>query len=136
MGRPLLFDLCRKTACVVALALLPAACMAQQPASSGVFVLHKFAHAIGRETYSISEHGDAYMVESHFLFTDRGKPVPLDTTFIARAADMKPRSYSAEGYASRGSEMDDAVKVVEFLDPYTHQSLGHWYKGVGLSFDR
>lgn len=32
--------------------------------------------------------------------------------------------------------MDDTVKIVEFLDPHTHQPFGHWYKGLELTFDR
>jgi hypothetical protein len=31
---------------------------AQQPSTSGTFVLHKFAKAIGKETYSIKQHED------------------------------------------------------------------------------
>jgi hypothetical protein len=45
---------------------------AQQPDSSGAFVLHKFARAIGKETYSIDAEGDQYTLTSHFTFTDRG----------------------------------------------------------------
>ena len=86
-------------------------CAAQQPAVSGTFVLHKFAKEIGRETYTIETSGEEYAVTSHFLFTDRGTPVPLDATFIARAVDMKPRAYSAKGNASRQAAMDDVVTV-------------------------
>lgn len=32
--------------------------------------------------------------------------------------------------------MDDTVKTIEFLDPHTHQPIGHWYKGLELKFDR
>jgi hypothetical protein len=64
----------------------------QQPATSTTFVLHKFAKAIGKETYFIETKGDGYTLTSHFLFTDRGSPVPLETTFVAQTADMSPRS--------------------------------------------
>ena len=84
---------------------------AQQPAASGTFQLHKFAKAIGKETYSIETKGDGYTLTSHFLFTDRGSPVPLETTFVAQTADMSPRSYVAKGRASRQSEMDDVLTV-------------------------
>ncbi len=85
---------------------------AQQPAAtSGTFALHKFAKAIGKETYSIETKGDGYTLTSHFLFTDRGSAVPLETTFVAQASDMSPRSYAAKGRASRQSEMDDALTV-------------------------
>ena len=88
-----------------------AAAAAQEPAASGTFVLHKFAKAIGSETYSIETKGGGYTLISHFLFTDRGSPVPLETTFIASTADMSPRSYVAKGKASRESEMDDALTM-------------------------
>ena len=85
--------------------------VAQQTAASGTFVLHKFAKAIGSETYSIETKGDTYTLTSHFLFTDRGSKVPLQATFEARTADMVPVSYAAKGKASRLSEMDDRVAV-------------------------
>ena len=85
--------------------------IAQQPATSGTFVLHKFAKALGNETYSIETSGGNYTLTSHFKFTDRGTDVPLETAFVAEAATMKPVSYTAKGKASRQSDMDDAVTV-------------------------
>ena len=64
----------------------------QQPATSGTFILHKFAKAIGKETYSIDGSGDTYTLTSHFLFTDRGSKVPLETTFIAKSTSIAPIS--------------------------------------------
>jgi hypothetical protein len=55
-------------------------CIAAQQATSGTLVLHKFAKPIGTETYSIESKGDTYVLSSHFLFTDRGAEVPLETT--------------------------------------------------------
>ncbi len=83
----------------------------QQTAQSGTFVLHKFAKAIGSETYSIETKGDSYTLTSHFEFTDRGAKVPLESTFVAEAGTMKPVSYSAKGKSSRWSDMDDTVTV-------------------------
>jgi len=83
----------------------------EQTATSGTFVLHKFAKAIGSETYLIEAKDASYTLTSHFVFTDRGKEVPLDTTFVAEAGSMKPVSYSAKGKASRISDMDDEVTV-------------------------
>jgi len=88
-----------------------AAAGAQQRATSGTFVLHKMAAPIGTETYSIETQGAAYTLTSHFLFTDRGEAVPLETTFMASSADMSPHSYVAKGRASRASEMDDSVTI-------------------------
>ena len=84
---------------------------AQQPAPSGTFVLHKFAKAIGQETYSIATSGDTSTLTSHFLFKDRGTAVPLETVLVARAADGSPVSYTAKGQSSRLSAMDDTVTV-------------------------
>jgi hypothetical protein len=92
--------------------LISAGCvLAQAPATSGTFVLHKFAKAIGKETYSIETKGDTYVLTSHFLFTDRGSKVPLETTFVARAADGAPISYNAKGQSSRLSDMNDSLTV-------------------------
>jgi hypothetical protein len=93
------------------LAAFASVASAQRVTTSGAFTLYKFARAIGKETYSIQPRGDNYTLTSHFLFTDRGTPVPLETTFTARTADMSPLSYIAKGKASRSSEMDDAVKI-------------------------
>lgn len=85
--------------------------VAQQTATNGTFVLHKFAQPIGAETYSIEAKGSDYTLTSHFKFTDRGSEVPLETTFVANSATMRPISYSAKGKSSRISDMDDAVTV-------------------------
>ena len=74
---------------------------AQTPATSGTFVLHKFAKAIGEESYSIETKGEQYTLNSHFAFTDRGSAVPLETKFSARSADMSPLNYAAKGKSSR-----------------------------------
>jgi hypothetical protein len=108
-----LFDVYRRLSISITFALLSAVgvAAAQEPATSGTFVLHKFAKAIGKETYSIETKGDNYTLTSHFLFTDRGSAVPLETTFLAHTADMAPATYSAKGRSSRLSEMDDAIAV-------------------------
>jgi imidazolonepropionase-like amidohydrolase len=74
-------------------------------------VLHKFASAIGKETYSIVQNGVTYTLKSQFEFTDRGTKVPLETTFVARVSDMTPVSYVAKGKSARGSRMDDALAL-------------------------
>jgi Amidohydrolase family len=96
----------------IILALASTSCAAaQQTAKSGTFVLHKFARAIGSETYSIQAKDDTYTLTSHFLFTDRGTKVPLETTFVAGATGVTPISYTAKGHASRQSMMDDTLTV-------------------------
>jgi hypothetical protein len=101
----LIFSLAFTSACAVT-------AFAQQPATSGTFVLHKFAKVLGQETYSIETKGDTYTLTSHFLFTDRSSPVPLETTFVAATADMAPRSYAAKGKSSRLSEMNDSFTII------------------------
>jgi hypothetical protein len=96
----------------LAFAFLPASvALAQQPASSGTFVLHKFAQPIGKESYAIADSDQTYTLTSHFLFTDRSRPVPLETTFTATTADMTPVAYTAKGRSSRQSVMDDTLAV-------------------------
>ena len=105
-------DLYSRTGLAIILALASiSSAAAQQPATSGTFVLHKFAKAIGSETYSIETKGETYTLTSHFLFTDRGTKVPLETTLVAETAGMTPRSYAAKGQASRLSSMDDTLTV-------------------------
>jgi imidazolonepropionase-like amidohydrolase len=87
------------------------AARAQNSATSGTFVLHKFARANGQEHYSIAQAGDTYTLRSKFLFTDRGMKVPLETTFTAKTQGMTPVAYSAKGMSSRQSKMEDAVTV-------------------------
>jgi Amidohydrolase family len=83
---------------------------AQQSATSGTFILHKFAKEIGKETYTIEGGGDTTTLTSHFLFTDRGSKVPLETTFDERINWM-PIDYVAKGRSSRESAMDDSITV-------------------------
>ena len=44
---------------------------------SGTFIIHKFAQAIGREKYSISETANGYNFLVDFKYTDRGSLVKL-----------------------------------------------------------
>jgi hypothetical protein len=110
--RILVLDLHRRIGLAIVLAMASTnGVPAQQAATSGTFVLHKFAKAIGSESYAIETRGDSYVLSSHFLFTDRGRKVPLETTFIAEIRDMAPHSYSAKGKASRFFDMDDTLTV-------------------------
>ena len=113
---------------------------AQQPAESGTFVLHKFAQPIGKETYSIARSGDIYTLTSHFLFTDRSTPVPLESTFTAHTADMLPVRYAAKGKSSRLSQMDDTITFADTtlrLSVNEKQSsvspTGEWFVTDGYS---
>lgn len=108
-----MIDVHRRRCFLATLFLVSVACVfAQAPATSGTFVLHKFANAIGKEEYSIEAKGDIYTLASHFLFKDRGSPVPLETTFVAHMADGSPVTYAAKGRSAREAEMDDALTVI------------------------
>ncbi len=121
--------------------LLLAACLnAQQPETAGKFVLHKFAKAIGQETYTIQTSGDTITLTSHFLFKDRGAPVPLETVYVSRAADGSPVSYTAKGRSSRLSEMNDSITVngnslsiTRSGKPQTQTPSGAWFITDGYS---
>ena len=102
----------RRALALSAVNLLAISAAAQTaPSMNGLFVLHKFAKAIGKETYSIAKSGDHYTLTSNFLFTDRGSPVPLKTSFTATTADMLPNSYSAKGRVSRFAAIDETLTV-------------------------
>lgn len=95
-----------------ALALLPATwpAHAAQENEHGTFVLHKFARAIGKETYTLERKDGQLVLDSDFLFTDRGTPVPLKTQY--RATDeAHPLSLSTRGSSSRSSELNDDFAI-------------------------
>ena len=114
---------------------------AQQPATSGTFVLHKFAKAIGQETYVIEPIGDTYTLTSHFLFTDRrAHPIPLETTFTAATNNMAPKAYAAKGKSSRLSDMDNtiaangnALTITRTGKTDTQTPTGPWFIADGYS---
>jgi len=121
--------------------LLFAACLnAQQPDTTGKFVLHKFAKAIGQETYTIQTSGETATLTSHFLFKDRGEAVPLETVYVARSSDGAPTAYTAKGKSSRLAEMDDSITVtgnslsiVRNGKPQTQTPSGPWFVTDGYS---
>jgi imidazolonepropionase-like amidohydrolase len=85
-----------------------AAQVVPQP-EQGTFILHKFAKAIGKETYRVVYDDDETIMTSDFLFTDRGSPVPLHTTYIAKPS-LEPMSLSLDGRSSRISQLDDKLE--------------------------
>lgn len=77
---------------------------------SGKFRLHKFEQPIGEETYEVSRDGDSLVVKSHFTFTDRGSPVPLETTLRTKQ-NLTPESFEIKGRTARGSTIDTSVEI-------------------------
>ena len=74
----------------------------------GAFTLFKFAKAIGREHYTVTQTARDLKLRDDFLFTDRGTRVPLHTTFLADA-DLRPRQFVTEGDSSRTSRLHDTL---------------------------
>jgi len=80
------------------------------PSEQGKFRLHKFAQAIGEESYSLTRQPGALTLTSQFLFTDRGTPVPLKTALTA-GPDYRPRSFTIEGKTCRFCTIDWEIKI-------------------------
>jgi len=76
----------------------------------GKFRLHKFAQAIGEETYEIRKQSRLFEIESSFEFTDRGSQVPLTAT-LRYDSDFTPEQFEVEGKNSRFNRIDDFVSV-------------------------
>ncbi|MDG2537707.1 amidohydrolase family protein [Dyella jiangningensis] len=76
----------------------------------GTFVLHKFARAIGKETYTLDRKDGQLQLTSDFLFTDRGTPVPLKTDYRA-ANEAHPLSLTTRGKSSRSSDLNDDFAI-------------------------
>src|SRR5205807_1681782 len=81
-----------------------------QPIESGKFRLHKFEQAIGEESYSVTRDGDSLVINSNFLFTDRGSKVPLTATLRTRQ-DLTPETFDIKGSVSRFSTIDSSVAI-------------------------
>jgi imidazolonepropionase-like amidohydrolase len=83
---------------------------ANDAAEKGKFRLHKFAQAIGEESYSIEPSAGSITLSSRFLFTDRGTQVPLDAKFTA-AADYRPQSFTLRGQTCRFCPIDWDIRI-------------------------
>ncbi|SFS03620.1 Imidazolonepropionase [Dyella sp. OK004] len=94
------------------LLLAPLAIHAQEKVANeqGTFVLHKFAKAIGKETYAITDEKGLLTLRSDFKFNDRGTDVPLKTVYTATDA-LHPISLKTEGRSSRNSPMNDTFSL-------------------------
>ena len=100
----------RAVAVPFVVALLATSSPALAQSESGTFRLHKFAQAIGQETYTITRARGRLTLHTEFRFSDRGRDVPLTATLEA-AADYTPRLFRINGSTSRFSKIDDEVTV-------------------------
>jgi imidazolonepropionase-like amidohydrolase len=85
---------------------------ADDPAETGVFTLFKFEQAIGEERYDVRSVAGASTLTSSFSFTDRGTPVPLDTT-LQFDRDFVPVHFAIRGDVARISKIDAEVTLAE-----------------------
>ncbi|WP_207510949.1 amidohydrolase family protein [Longitalea luteola] len=89
-------------------------CVAQRftqvPSDSGVFILHKFQQAIGREVYHTTKANGSTKYDIDFKFVDRGSPVPLTASIRVNAAG-EPLSFFMKGKTSRFSQVHDSVSI-------------------------
>ncbi|MBS1800372.1 MAG: amidohydrolase family protein [Acidobacteria bacterium] len=99
----------RAILCCLLLSFASVALSAETAPESGRFILHKFAHANGQETYSIERGRGKLTLKSDFLFTDRGTKVPLKTTFTATEA-LEPLTLKLDGRSSRLSVLKDTME--------------------------
>jgi imidazolonepropionase-like amidohydrolase len=74
----------------------------------GAFVLHKFAHAIGRETYITHEAVGGRETTVDFAFSDRGTQVVLAAS-LALAPDGLPAVFNIKGDVARGTSIDRSL---------------------------
>jgi imidazolonepropionase-like amidohydrolase len=95
---------------VLLLFLVTSSLLAQAADERGKFVLHKFANAIGEESYTVEHASGTLTLKSDFLFTDRGTKVPLKTTFTA-TDDLQPLTLTLDGQSSRMSGLKDTMEL-------------------------
>ncbi len=99
---------------IICFLLFLSPCVAQQTnqvySDSGVFILHKFQQAIGREVYHITKANGTTQYDIDFKFVDRGSPVPLTASIRVNAAN-EPLSFFMKGKTSRFSQVHDSVSI-------------------------
>ena len=74
----------------------------------GVFVLHKFARANGRESYTIRSNRNFREVKVNFSFKDRGTKVGLRASMRTQV-DLSPLEFFIKGDIARGFSIDQAL---------------------------
>ena len=100
---------------LVAAMLMPALAGAQR-IDTVAFRLHKFKQPIGWERDTIRSDSASINASMHFLFVDRGTPVPLVAHWIG-AADFTPSHFDIKGNTSRLSTINDTVESDTVLLP-------------------
>src|SRR3569833_651412 len=84
---------------------------AQSGASdSGVFLLHKFAQKIGRDSYHITNNKYSKTYTTDFKFVDRGSPVPFKAELTVNPA-LDPLEFDIKGQFSRFSKINNKITL-------------------------
>lgn len=99
----------RKYLLAILITLTAASLRAQIP-DTGSFILHKFAQAIGRESYTITHEGTNETCNVDFLFTDRSTKVPLKAS-LRTTNDLQPLALAISGRSSRMTRINDSITI-------------------------
>ena len=83
---------------------------AQPVVGSGTFILHLAAKPAGKETYTLTSTSSGLHLQSHFEYSDRGAPVPLDFGFDCDS-ELRPIALHINGKSSRFSALKESVTV-------------------------
>jgi len=116
--------------CLALLLLFALQVLAQSSASSesGKFILHKMEQPIGEEQYTLVPEGNGLVLNSNFLFTDRGTQVPI-TASLHISADYTPQSFVIKGKTSRETDVDAQV---DFAPTQAHIRQGNETREAAL----
>lgn len=96
--------------CLAFIAFAGAAQQTKNVTDSGVFLLHKFARNIGKETYYITTTDSGIRYDVNFRFVDRGSPVPL-TARIVVSPGYEAKQLWIKGSTSRFSTINDSIVI-------------------------
>jgi imidazolonepropionase-like amidohydrolase len=83
---------------------------AQPVFDSGTFILHLVAKPAGKETFSLTPTSSGQRLKSHFEYSDRGAPVPLDFTFDGDS-ELRPIALAITGKSTRFSTLQENITV-------------------------
>ena len=83
---------------------------AQPVFDAGTFILHLVAKPAGKETFSLTPTSSGQRLKSHFEYSDRGAPVPLDFTFDGDS-ELRPIALAITGKSTRFSTLQENITV-------------------------
>jgi hypothetical protein len=107
--------------------------LAQPVFSSGTFILHLVAKPAGKETYSLIPTSSGLRLKSHFEYSDRGAPVPLDFTFDCDS-QLRPIALVITGKSTRFSTLQENIAVRSRTVTVERNQKINSYRAPGLFF--